>query len=600
MANKKLFKLGPEGLNPYNYYTLDENNRISPSNNIIFFKCKRNKNTGKYTVSKNSTKDPIINKLIESNFNNIGAYPIKSSNFSEYLKKEISIFTNYDVKDVSFTDTKITINYSAPGFHVLITKAFNFYNYLMNKDLGSKTMISNLIEEEEQFQIYKYFKNKSSSAATSIYLSKILKLDENKNWSFVDNFTLKKKLLYSQVFYQIKNLNLPIEEKNDTVFNSDYKSYVVKDEASKNLDEIFEEKEPYTIKFSGPLLKQYNEEIKAITLINTNNKYFKPVDKVSFKSISNKENTIDIKADYFSLKFNTKTKEFTFTKKKKLIDLNSFVANNNIEEKLEYLNSKNLRIIGKEIFENPDYNKDIVITIENSKFFGFAFPNINLPLAEWKEKLDYVLEHPNEERDKYEFNYINSLLNSHYSNYKHKLLLLDLLKLIQSNSSNISKTGILNLIRGSKSSTYNYLKKPNNTYKNYPADFIENLILELERKKIIDFYEAKNTYKVIYNIYKFNERLKIEDFDCFKNSEEFKVNQNILELINKKDLTIQDYLFVINNLKYSGIIARNFNSILDIFKNKPEQIETILKMKIKTESNKDIKTLLNKLLKSKN
>ena len=200
MANKKLFKLGPEGLNPYNYYTLDENNRISPSNNIIFFKCKRNKNTGKYTVSKNSTKDPIINKLIESNFNNIGAYPIKSSNFSEYLKKEISIFTNYDVKDVSFTDTKITINYSVPGFHVLITKAFNFYNYLMNKDLGSKTMISNLIEEEEQFQIYKYFKNKSSSAATSIYLSKILKLDENKNWSFVDNFTLKKKLLYTQVF----------------------------------------------------------------------------------------------------------------------------------------------------------------------------------------------------------------------------------------------------------------------------------------------------------------------------------------------------------------------------------------------------------------
>ena len=71
-------------------------------------------------------------------------------------------------------------------------------------------------------------------------------------------------------------------------------------------------------------------------------------------------------------------------------------------------------------------------------------------------------------------------------------------------------------------------------------------------------------------------------------------------MINKKDLTIQDYLFFINNLKYSGIIARNFNSILDIFKNKPEQIETILKMKIKTESNKDIKTLLNKLLKSKN
>lgn len=593
-------------LNEYNYFTTDEKILNLLFKKIVLFKYDKDE------VLSNSTLNNNFNALIKENLNSSNKQSIFSNEFLNYVKNELSELTQYPIKSIVWKynkhqlDQKLVIFYDILDFKIEIEDYHFILNYIINKTQKNEKFLKDIIKNKEKVWINGFLSGKTRIIdVVHNYIYSLI--DENKNWAKDLRYSdlIKRKYNSCSLFYEYNSYNRKavIEDyEEDKYFNSGQKMFYIPKTTTRNLDEIFLNSHIKTVKFSGDLLKEYNNLIKPITILNSNNnKYFKPQDAVTYKKVTFKNDVLTVNSNYFVLIFNTKTKEINITKNKNLEDLESFVLNNNIEEKLDYLNSKNLRIVGKNIFENKEYNPNIVVTIDDkSKFFGFAFPDILLPLDNWKKEFDYILEHPNEEKDKYEFNYINSLLNSHYSNYKHKLLLLDLLKLIQSNSSNISKTGIINLIRGTKSSTYNYLKKPNNTYKNYSADFIENLILDLERKKVIDFYETKNAYKVIYNLYKFNERLKIEDFDCFNKSEEFKINQNILELINKKDLTIQDYLFVINNLKYSGIIARNFNDILDIFKNKPEQIETILKMKIKTESNKDIKTLLNKLLKSKN
>ena len=180
----------------------------------------------------------------------------------------------------------------------------------------------------------------------------------------------------------------------------------------------------------------------------------------------------------------------------------------------------------------------------------------------------------------------------------------DIITFVRLNEEYITENAVAQYMRGNSVQLNTYICNLNNrtVYKNYTAAEIKDIIKQLLKLKILRYKNHNGKYGKFQTLNVTNKPLKtvtINDFDPFTKTKfnDFEAEKIFLIYKNVEPIDIKTSILFLSFINCKGFIAKYEKEYFDFLKHGSDNFKKLVKMKLDSETNNEMKKFYRKILK---